>query len=206
MSNYVYDAKRLMKLLDHEMRSKTKKEFARQCGITPESFSRFTRRNNPIRPGEITLRKIAANTDLDLDELKRACGYVTSDNLPMDAPKKRAESSINDIRLGFDEMTKNIRLYQDIQSFLEEFDMIYSRETAKVTYAVGNKEEYYGEKNGEYFSPVCMVFKALKGTFRIFAVLYYCETKGGKIIVTDFDVTGSSLLDAGVITDRKSVV
>lgn len=194
-----YNPEKFRIILEDVMGKMSKKDFAAKCGITQETLVRCTTKNKATRPSRMTLRKIANNTSLSLEDLLDACGYEDGmSRFNMDI-NKRALLNIENIHNGMSRMISGVRLYKNLQDFMDSYTYLFSKETIRVS--IDKKKEYYGDRhNGaEYFAPVCIKFESKDGTCRTWLVLYFCETMGGKHIVMDYAMDGESLIEAGII-------
>lgn len=198
----VYDSKKLRELINDEVAKagKTKKDFAAECGITPETLTRFISETNPRRPSRATLKKIASNSRITFDELLAVCGYESSTHIHETDINKRCVENIKVMSKGFSELCESTRIYSSgIKSFLNEYKTCYSKEN--VEFLIGEKKEYEGDwhRGAEYYCPVCIRFMAKAKECRTFAVIYFCETKGGQFIPLDFSCDGKSLMEADAL-------
>ena len=192
-----YNQELFQKIMRRLIGSRTLADFAAVCGISRTNLSRLMS-DHSYQPSKNTLRKIADRTDADYEELLSVCGYADSP-----AAARRQRSFADRIRLnaadmesGFASMTGNTRLYDSIRDFLEEYLMLYSHEDCR--YIVTNEGEYEGNRPWiEKFACVATVFKETYSVCYTYAVIYFAETRGGRVVVLDTALDGKSLLEAG---------
>ena len=120
---------KLRKLIGGE----NKIDFAASHKISRANLTRLLGDSLTSPPNKDTLRKLAGDSEEDYEELLYACGYAST---PAQARKQRSfeeriQLNINDMRSGFAQMTKNVRLYDSIRDFIDEYIMFYSFEDCK---------------------------------------------------------------------------
>lgn len=191
---------KLRKLIGGE----NKIDFAASHKISRANLTRLLGDSLTSPPNKDTLRKLAGDSEEDYEELLYACGYAST---PAQARKQRSfeeriQLNINDMRSGFAQMTKNVRLYDSIRDFIDEYIMFYSFEDCKL--GVIKNGEYEGELHpaAENYANITLSFSDKEGTCYTYAVIYYAETKGGKIAVLDVAMDGDSLVEAEFMSEE----
>ena len=181
----------------------TQMEFAARKGITPEHLSRMMRSEKPSRPAKSTLKKIAGDSEGTYKELLSLCGYADEENrVVLETQEDMIEKRLEELRGSFREMTKGVHVYSDLESFLEEYRLLY--DSKNVTFSIGKKLEYDEGDHylAEYIVPVSASYPLRGCECRIYAALFFSETKGGKVVVLDTAMDGRSLLRAGIMTEE----
>lgn len=197
-----YNQEQFQKTMRRLIGSRTMADFAALCEISRTNLSRLMS-DRSYQPSKNTLRKIADHTDADYEELLAICGYAES---PAGARRQRPFTerirlNAMDMESGFAGITGSVHLHESVQDFLEEYLLLYSHESCK--YAVGKQGEYEGEKPGiENYACVAMTFREQQRICCTYAVIYYAETRGGKIIVVDTAMDGKSLMEVGFMNEK----
>ena len=198
-----YNQELFQKTMRRLIGAKTLADFAATCEISRTNLSRLMSAHS-YQPSKNTLRKIADHTDIDYEELLSICGYADS---PASARRQRTFTdrirlNAMDMESGFAGMTGSTRLFDNIQDFLEEYLLLYSHEDCK--YSVLKQAEYEGGKHGvENYACISMIFKEMRSVCYTYAVIYYAETRGGKVVVLDTALDGKSLLEVGFADDKE---
>ena len=183
----------------------TQQDFALERGISPVHLSRMMRAERPNRPSTTTLKKISGNSQQVYEELLSLCGYSDSAYRTIEEIQKEdAGRRIDELRGSLSDMTKNVRVYGSVDEFFDEYIMLY--DTMHAAFKKGKKTEY---DDGDHFgAEYSMVFTAKytvrDNTCTIYAVLYFSETRGGKVVVLDFALDGRSLVRAGAVRNSAT--
>ena len=183
----------------------TQQDFALERGISPVHLSRMMRAERPNRPSTTTLKKISGNSQQVYEELLSLCGYSDSAYRTIEEIQKEdAGRRIDELRGSFSDMTKNVRVYGSVDEFFDEYIMLY--DTMHAAFKKGKKTEY--DDGGHFGAEYSMVFTAKytvrDNTCTIYAVLYFSETRGGKVVVLDFALDGRSLVRAGAVRNSAT--
>ena len=199
-----YDVKRFQAFLQDAIGDRSQASFAEMCGISKEHLSRMLRREAPNRPSKVTLRKIADNSaakHISYEDLLTACGYADTpaQAAALKTPEERAESNAKDMKDGFRELTARVCAYKNVQEFMDEYQMLYGTENCQ--YAFLKKREYEdgGRHGAEYYIPGVLWFYARAQQVKTYFVLFFCETKGGQVFVTDFAMDGQTIKDMNAV-------
>lgn len=182
----------------------TQADFAREKGITPEHLSRMMRSEKPGCPSKTTLRKIAGNSDPVYNDLLDLCGYNDREKVfVLETREEAIQKRLNELEDNLSSMTKGVHLYNSLNDFFDEYIMLY--DTKNVVFKKGKKMEYDdgGHFGAEYSVVITAEYKVRDCRCVIYAVLYFSETKGGKIIVLDFALDGKSLALAGAVESEE---
>lgn len=183
---------------------RTQAEFAKERGITPEHLSRMLRSERPGRPAKTTLKSLAAGSEEDREELERLCGYKDDDNrVIIETDQDMVMKRIREMRDGFSDMTKGVRVFDSLRDFLDEYTLLYDSKKAEFT--VGEKIEYEGDGHfgAEYVAPIVAATGMGYQKCKVYAAVYFSETRGGKTIVLDTAFDGRSVAEAGVRMDDE---
>ena len=196
-----FDSEKFRELLLQAIGRQPRSAFAEACGISREHMSRMLRSDNPTRPSKTTLKKIADHSAVPYSDLQAACGYADS---PEEAryrmsPSEAAISNAKDMAEGFRTLTNAVRSYVSIGQYMDEYMMLYSH--VNVTTAFGKKQEYEGDGRGgaEYWIPGMLSFYTQGKQCKTLFVLFFSETIGGKVFVTDYAMDGQTLSDLGAV-------
>ena len=184
---------------------RTQLEFAAEKGITSVHLSRMMRSEKPPRPSKDTLKKIAGGSDGVYEELLSLCGYRGEETqVILETKEDKAKKRMEELRDGLRDMTKAVRVYDSLTDFLEEYTLLYDSKNASFT--TGRKVEYdEGDHyNAEYAVPVTVSYMIGSYECRIFVVLYFSETKGGRVIVLDSAMDGKSIVRAGMLLSEEN--
>lgn len=196
-----FDSTKFASLLQKAIGMNSQAEFAKQCEISPEHLSRMLRGKSKFRPSINTLKKIAENSNVPLKDLLAACGYDADEKSSMTV-MERVQTNAESMRNGFRTMTNDIRLYSSLHDFLDEHQMLYGEEDAKVF--LGTKREYDGDeyRYAEYYTFARCVFPVKDNECTIYFVIFFCETKGGQVLVTDVAMDGKTLFECGYVSQK----
>lgn len=189
--------KQLSKLIQDAMQNESQVEFAQKCGISKWHLNRMLSGKLQSIPSKTTLQKIADNSTAELGDLLAACGYGDIDFKVSvaDVARRNAKCILD----GFSQMTRNAKLYPSTRTFMEELFLIYDQK--KMTCKLGKPEEYEGSehKHAEYYQKGCVEFYTSGRLVTIWFVLYFCQTKGGQIVMVDAAMDGKTLMEHNVI-------
>lgn len=184
--------------------NRTQSEFARERGITPEHLSRILRSEKPGRPSKATLKNLAGGSEKDRRELERLCGYADDEaRIILETDEEKVMGRIREMRDGFSDMTKGARVFGNLREFLDEYLLLYDTKNAE--FSLGPKMEYEGEGHfgAEYVAPIVAATGMGYQKCKVYAAVYFSETKGGKTIVLDTAFDGRSVAEAGVHMDDE---
>lgn len=203
-----HDPKEFRKLLLEAIGGRTQQEFAKAAGMVPPQVSRYLREDNKSRPSKANLEKIAdaSEDDAMLGKLLKVCGYDEPPELERVALSmdERAELNAQEFLEGFKEFTKGAALYPSIESFLDMIIMLYTVE--KITeVSISPKTEYEGSgrSGAEYQAVVQIKFENKIEECRTWFVLYFAETKGGKVIILDAAMDPLAVYEAGGMQEES---
>lgn len=199
-----YDIERFRAVLKRLIGDEKQVSFARTHGVSPEHLSRLLRADTVSRPSKDLLKKLSGGSQLDLSELLEACGYE-NDALQesLYTSEERARINAEEIRENMTAMTKYCRVYKNLAEYLNEYIMLHDKRGA--AFKIGAKTEYDGEGHfdAEYVAPIAADFVWGERTCRIWAALYFSETRGGKVIVLDAAIDGASLAETSAVSAEK---
>lgn len=200
-----YDSAKFAEKIKELMGDETLAAFASRCGLSRGNLSRLLNRGAEQPPSKGTLRKIADNTGADYDDLLIMCGHAAS---PAAARRQRPfheriKLNAADMAKGFSELSGGAMIYDSLNDFIDMWSMLYSFEDCKCS--VGKTGEYEGteHKGAENYADICIIFNGDEGTVYTYAVIYYAETKGGKMLAIGAALDGKSLLEAGFLKDES---
>lgn len=200
-----YNRELFRSIMNELIDGSTQIEFANTHGISPEHLSRMMRSDTAGRPSKSTLKKIAGGSETVYDALLRACGHIKekADAGKIFSLQEKIDIRIEEIKNGFSDMTKNVHVYDSIDEFLDEYGMLY--DSCHVSFTKGEKREYDsgGRYKAEYSMPVMAKYEFTGRECRIWAVLYFSETKGGRVVVLDFAMDGKAIVEAETPADEE---
>ena len=208
-----YDIDRFRNVLRSCIGHDSQSAFAEKCGISKENLNRLLNAADPSRPAKSTLRKIAdASPDkTDYDELLKLCGYEPEkeEKKKNTSFEERALANAKNIRDGMTDLIKNGMIYPSIEDFLDTYSMLYSSEREKYFCLARKEYSGTGHQNAENTIVVKSYFEdiekegenLIRNSCSTWFVLYYAETKSGKVVITDITTDGRSISEAGDAPD-----
>ena len=201
-----YKRDEFIAILKKCMGSLSQIEYARRSGIGPVTLNRILKNENQ-RPSKITLKKIVKTSPeiTNYEELLQVCGYIANeqDYADMVPFVERARSVVERIKRTLPQSVGEIRIYETLKDFIREYE-ISSSDEHFMGMRISKEEEYEGNRHPgtEYYSVVSFQFADDTYECRVWLVIYYVKTVGGKIIVTDTAMDGESLVEAGAISQN----
>ena len=200
-----YDCERFVKKIKELKGDESVSAFARKCGISQGNLYRLLNRGADKPPRKDTLRQIANATGANLEELFIICDYATT------ASGARKERSVDerirlnakDMKDGFESLVNSSNIYDSIEDFLDIWKTVYSVESC--TFCCGEINEYEGSlhKTAENYVNIWVRFGDVTCTCYTYATLYFCETKGGKVVMLGAALDGKSLLEGHFMSDAN---
>ena len=196
----MFDKERFRIILRRIIGEEKQVAFAKSHGISQEHLSRLLRSPNIARPSVGILEKIAAGNSVDLAEMMEACGYGEQAYSRVGSDLERAGANVDELRKNLTLMTKDCRVYKNLEEFFEEYVMLYDCHGATFAIFPESTREYEGDGHfgAEYVTVVIAKFPWGARTCKIWSVIYFSETKGGRVIILDAATDGKSLAEAGV--------
>lgn len=186
----------------------TQVAFAAKSGVSPEHLSRMLRSKNPPRPSKLTLKKLAGDSVDTYHELLALCGYSDKPasswlHIPV---SDLVQGAADELRSGLRDMTKNMRAYESLDAFLDEY--MIRCDSKHVSFAIcGEKKEYdRGDHFGaEYVIPVTASFPVRLDTCEITFALFFSETKKGRYVILDGALDIESVISSGAQVSKEKL-
>ena len=171
--------------------------FAKKCGISRGVLSRIINQNGSQPPSIRTLRQIASGSCADINQLMTICGYPVSNSRQHMSLCDRIQCNNEDIVTGFTVLIGNTKLYKNIDDMLANWMHAYKRDcvTVSVKEDVICHSSLYPD--AERCALVCFRLITAETIYDTYAVIYYVETKGGKIAAIGCAYDEYSFRDAG---------
>lgn len=194
------DQLQLTNLLQEAIGKESQVVFAKKCGISKEHLNRMLSGKTRSKPSKTTLRKIAENSSVSYEQLLTACGY--SDEMMFKPVSQLAQENAEAMLEGFRKMTECIRLYPSVRTFMEELFLVYGKHRMDLTFC--RPEEYDGSEHAhaEYFQRGRADFYAEGRLCSTWFVIYFCQTKGGQVVVVDAAMDGKTLMENQLIRQQ----
>ena len=200
-----YKRDQLQALIKKLMGNQTLVDFAKGCGISRSNLSVWL--NSEATGGQLskaTLRRISEYTGYDYDALLVAGGYGnTKGDARRHRPlEDRLRACAKDMGECLADMTGKLAFFDGLTDFLDYCQMLYMGERCE--FHVRETRELHGD--GHHKAEMSAVVRATIGSRNRFGhlyfVLYYAETVGGQVIITDMAFDGASVMDAGLSIGR----
>ena len=194
--------KEFRRLLRNGIGDRSQKKFAEETGISKEHLNRMLNNKEINRPTADTLAKIAAamNT-VTLDDLLIACGYDAYDI------KSQAIKAAGEIKAALNEILSDpLKGWKTVNDAVETANMLYTNNLKCKFRIINTKpcEETQEHHWAEAYS--ILEFKWKEGDYscKTWAILFYTETKNGRIIPTDCVMNLESLLKHNAVTENMA--
>ena len=220
MKEYVV-FRRLLRVAIGENR--TQREFAENAGISEYYISKMLNNEKIHKPSNATLRAIAEASKgrVTIEQLEISC----SDEVAKDVQEDKDEDlsgnpSLRVLRLiqntngehaekliyGISQFAGHATTYNNLHDFLDITTMLYS--SVNVQFSLEESSDYVGggHKGAERYVNVTATWSDTDTRSELGFVLYYCETKMGKIIVSDAAFDLKSLMDANHPLSGKALL
>lgn len=194
--------KEFRKLLRNGIGSRSQKQFAEETGISKEHINRMLNNKEIDRPTVGTLDKIAAAMDtVALDDLLISCGYKIYDI------KNRAIESTGEVKSALNTvLAEPFNNWKSINDMLETVNMLYVSNINGEFRAINtgtceeSKEHHWAD------SYAILEFKWREGDYscKTWAILFFTETKSGRIIPTNYIMDLESLIKYNAVTENMA--
>ena len=183
-----------------------KKDFAEQAGLSPSHLSRLLNVEVISRPSYATLEKIADAScgRVTLQMLLSACGWSdegkTAPETPYlafrDVDEPEVQKTIMEFKKGMAVFSCAATRYKSLEDVLDTAAMLFANKYLR--FDIDDKGGFTGRGhyNAEAYANVTVSWATDAYSCKFGCVLYYCETRGGGVILSDTAFDLLSLIDA----------
>lgn len=171
--------------------TRTHGEFSEQSGISRSHLSRLVNNSSSSAPSPATLRAIADNSEgrVTLAQLEAA---VSNNVLDVTIQKKscmeRQHDMAESMKKGISEFAGRATTYGSIQEMLDLVVMLYAEKDIDVTRFDIEEPVPYSDKGhygAENLVHITVHWKDDQSTSKMGFSLFFCETKGDRVIISD---------------------
>lgn len=178
--------------------------FAEKAGISPPHLNRMLNgKTGGSRPALSTLRKIAENSNVPLEELLISCGYKTRTNDDDVPVTERTIEAAQQLYHGMQALASHV--YPDLNTFIQDYCLQNGINKPKI-YTMA-EEEYEAPDDvhtayAEYCQGFCLSYYASGRQTYLWFMLLFCRTIGGHVIVTDIVSDVDTLCRHSILSDN----
>ena len=195
-----FDRKGLSDYILEVMDGSSVNAFAKKCSISRGVLSGIINQSGTL-PNVRTLKQIATGSGADINRLMTICGYPVSDcearqHMPL---CERIQKNMEDISIGLSILTEGTKLYKSLEDLLNNWTRAYKHDC--VSAYVQKDKTCYSEifPDAERCAFICFRLMTAESVCHTYAVVYYVETKGGKIVALGSAFDEASFFDVGFI-------
>lgn len=194
--------KEFRKLLRNGIGSRSQRQFAAETGISKEHINRMLNNKEIDRPTAGTLEKIAAAMDtVALDDLLIACGYKTYDI------KNRAIKSTGKVKAALNAvLAEPFNNWKSIEDMIETVNILYVSNINGGFRVIntGTCEESKDHHWAETYAILEFVWREGDYSCKTWVILFFIETKSGRIIPADYAMDLESLIKYNAVTETMT--
>lgn len=172
-----------------------KKDFAEQAGLSPSHLSRLLNDEVISRPSYATLEKVADAScgRVTLQMLLSACGWSDKGKTAPETPYPAfRDIGDPDVQRTIMEFKKGMSVYgctatrhESLEDILDTVAALFARK--KLSFVIDKKGRFTGRGhyNAEEYANLTASWATDAYSCSFGCVLYYCETRGGGVILSD---------------------